>query len=53
MPLEGLIDVGRNARSCRTELAALEKQLAALKGRLANEGFISRRPGTGRGSGAR
>ena len=44
MPLEGLVDVDKECAKLRTELAGLEKQLAALEGRLANEGFVSRAP---------
>jgi valyl-tRNA synthetase len=44
VPLEGLIDVAKECAKLQGELAGLEKQLAALEGRLANEGFISRAP---------
>jgi len=44
VPLEGLIDVGKECAKLKTELAGLEKQLTALEGRLANEGFTSRAP---------
>ena len=44
VPLEGLIDVEKECAKLTTELAALEKQLTALEGRLSNEGFISRAP---------
>ena len=44
VPLEGLIDVGRECNRLRSELEQLEKQLAALTQRLANEGFIARAP---------
>jgi len=44
VPLEGLIDVGRECAKLQTELAGLEKQLAALESRLENPGFVSRAP---------
>ena len=44
VPLEGLIDVGKECERLRTELANLEKQLTALEGRLANKGFVDRAP---------
>ncbi|HKP16569.1 MAG TPA: valine--tRNA ligase [Gemmatimonadaceae bacterium] len=44
VPLEGLIDVGKECARLRTELAGLEKQLTALEGRLANPGFLERAP---------
>ncbi|HEX2719209.1 MAG TPA: valine--tRNA ligase, partial [Gemmatimonadaceae bacterium] len=44
VPLAGLIDVAKECARVRGELAGLEKQLAALEARLANEGFVSRAP---------
>ncbi len=44
VPLEGLIDVGKECAKLKTDLAGLEKQLTALEGRLSNEGFTSRAP---------
>ncbi|MDB4908172.1 MAG: Valyl-tRNA synthetase [Gemmatimonadetes bacterium] len=44
VPLAGLVDVAKECARLKTELAGLEKQLAALEGRLANEGFVSRAP---------
>jgi valyl-tRNA synthetase len=44
VPLEGLVDVQKECAKLRTELAALEKQLTALEGRLSNPGFVSRAP---------
>ena len=42
LPLAGVIDVDRECERLRGELAALDKQLAALRGRLANEAFLTR-----------
>ncbi len=42
VPLEGLVDVDKECARVRTELAALDRQLAALRARLATEGFITR-----------
>jgi hypothetical protein len=44
VPLEGIIDVERECARLRGELEQLEKQLASLSQRLANQGFISRAP---------
>ncbi len=44
VPLEGLIDVEKECAKLNADLSALEKQLAALEGRLANESFVSRAP---------
>ncbi|MBA3892028.1 MAG: class I tRNA ligase family protein [Gemmatimonadaceae bacterium] len=44
VPLAGLIDVAKECAKLRDERAALEKQLAALEGRLANAGFTERAP---------
>jgi valyl-tRNA synthetase len=42
--LEGLIDVGKECARLTRELGDLEKQLTALRGRLANAGFTDRAP---------
>jgi valyl-tRNA synthetase len=42
VPLEGVIDVAKECTRLRAELASLEKQLAGLTLRLANEQFIAR-----------
>jgi valyl-tRNA synthetase len=42
LPLAGTIDVAKECARLRQELAALEKQLGALRQRLANENFVSR-----------
>jgi valyl-tRNA synthetase len=42
VPLAGLVDVEKECARLQTELAALDKQLAALRGRLANDGFVTR-----------
>ncbi|HET9453498.1 MAG TPA: valine--tRNA ligase [Gemmatimonadaceae bacterium] len=42
VPLAGLVDVEKECARLRGELQALEKQLTALEGRLANENFVSR-----------
>jgi len=42
VPLEGVIDVAKECTRLRAELASLEKQLAGLTQRLANEQFVSR-----------
>ncbi len=42
VPLEGLIDVGRECERQRGELANLEKQLTSLGARLENANFLSR-----------
>jgi valyl-tRNA synthetase len=44
VPLEGVIDVGKECARLRAELGSLEKQLGALEGRLRNPGFIERAP---------
>lgn len=44
VPLAGIIDMERERKRISDELTALEKQLAALQGRLANEKFISKAP---------
>ena len=42
VPLEGLIDVGRECERQRGELASLEKQLGSLGARLENSNFLTR-----------
>jgi len=42
LPLAGLIDVEKECRRLQAELANLDKQLGALRGRLANENFVAR-----------
>jgi valyl-tRNA synthetase len=42
VPLEGLIDVGRECERQRGELASLEKQLSSLGARLENANFLTR-----------
>ena len=44
VPLEGLIDIGKECERLDSELKGLEKQLAALEGRLANKAFTDRAP---------
>jgi valyl-tRNA synthetase len=44
VPLEGVIDVGKECARLRIELANLEKQLGGLEARLRNPGFIERAP---------
>jgi valyl-tRNA synthetase len=44
LPLGGLVDVAKERERVGTELAQLQKQLAALEGRLANAGFVSKAP---------
>ncbi|HEY0972845.1 MAG TPA: valine--tRNA ligase [Gemmatimonadales bacterium] len=44
VPLAGLVDVEKECARLRSELTQLEKQLAALEGRLSNDGFVSRAP---------
>jgi valyl-tRNA synthetase len=42
VPLQGLIDVGRECERQRSELATLDKQLGALGARLENPAFLTR-----------
>ncbi|CAG0999605.1 partial Valine--tRNA ligase, partial [Anaerolineae bacterium] len=42
LPLAGMVDLEKECARLRTELASLEKQLAALRARLGNEAFVSR-----------
>ncbi len=44
VPLAGLIDIAKECARLRGELERLDTQLAALRGRLANAGFVSRAP---------
>jgi valyl-tRNA synthetase len=42
LSLAGVVDVDRECSRLKTELASLEKQLDALRGRLSNENFLAR-----------
>jgi valyl-tRNA synthetase len=44
LPLAGLVDLGKERDRLAKELDQLDRQLAALRGRLANAGFTSRAP---------
>ena len=44
VPLEGVIDVGKECARLTSELASLEKQLGALETRLGNPAFAERAP---------
>ena len=44
VPLAGLIDVEKECTRLKTELANLDKQIAALEQRLASDKFVSRAP---------
>ncbi len=44
VPLAGIIDVDKECTRLGTELSQLDKQLAALRARLSNEGFTTRAP---------
>jgi valyl-tRNA synthetase len=44
VPLGGIVDVERECAKLTKELADLDKQLGALRGRLGNDGFVSRAP---------
>jgi valyl-tRNA synthetase len=44
IPLGGLVDVEKECAKLEKELAELDKQLGALRGRLGNDGFVSRAP---------
>jgi len=44
VPLGGVVDVAKECRRLRGELEQLEKQLASLRTRLNNDGFVSRAP---------
>jgi valyl-tRNA synthetase len=44
LPLEGMVDIGKECARLRTELEGLTRQLGALRGRLANEKFTAKAP---------
>ena len=44
VPLGDVVDLSKECARLREELLQLEKQLTALRGRLANESFVSRAP---------
>ena len=44
LPLAGLVDLAKEAAKLANELGGLEKQLAALRGRLSNEKFTAKAP---------
>jgi valyl-tRNA synthetase len=44
IPLAGVVDLAKECAKLRNELAGLEKQLNALRGRLANEKFTGKAP---------
>ncbi len=44
LPLAGVVDLAKECAKLRNELAGLEKQLGALRGRLANEKFTGKAP---------
>src|ERR1019366_2538840 len=44
LPLAGVVDLEKEAAKLKNELGGLEKQLVALRGRLANEKFTSKAP---------
>jgi valyl-tRNA synthetase len=44
VPLAGLVDVDKECKRLRGELASLEKQLSALDARLSNDAFIAKAP---------
>ncbi|MFZ5647958.1 MAG: valine--tRNA ligase [Bacillota bacterium] len=44
VPLKGLIDVGKEAARLAKELGAIEKDLSKVRGKLSNEGFLSKAP---------
>jgi valyl-tRNA synthetase len=44
VPLAGIVDLAKEREKLSKELTELEKQLGALRGRLSNEGFVSRAP---------
>ena len=44
LPLAGMVDLAKESAKLEHELGGLEKQLAALRGRLANEKFTSKAP---------
>ena len=44
LPLEGVVDVGKECARLKQDLAGLDKQLIALRERLGNEKFTSKAP---------
>jgi len=44
VPLAGMIDLDKEKQRLDTEIGQLDKQLTALQGRLANEGFVAKAP---------
>jgi len=44
LPLAGIVDLGKECARIQTEVDALDKQLAALRGRLGNEKFTGKAP---------
>jgi valyl-tRNA synthetase len=44
LPLEGVVDLGKECARLKQDLAGLDKQLIALRGRLGNEKFTSKAP---------
>ncbi|HLA91690.1 MAG TPA: valine--tRNA ligase [Gemmatimonadaceae bacterium] len=44
LPLTGIVDIEKECARLTNELAGLDRQLSALRGRLANEKFTSRAP---------
>jgi valyl-tRNA synthetase len=44
LPLAGVVDLGKECAKIKNELSGLEKQLSALRGRLANEKFTGKAP---------
>jgi valyl-tRNA synthetase len=44
LPLAGVVDLAKESAKLTNELAGLEKQLAALRGRLSNEKFTAKAP---------
>lgn len=44
VPLKGLINIDQETARLRKELAALEKDLAKVQGKLRNQGFLSKAP---------
>ena len=44
LPLEGMIDIGKEIERLKKEVAGIEKELAGVMGKLSNESFVSRAP---------
>jgi len=44
LPLAGIVDLAKESAKLQNELGGLERQLTALRGRLANEKFTSKAP---------